>query len=93
MAVNNGSGKSEFSTEETVVEEDSVEPRLALEDKSAELLVVTLKMVNGMKLDVPNQSEETRLFLKLLEKTIFQFQESKFILLNVQEMDVVERLA
>lgn len=54
-----------------------------------ELSLITLRMVNGTQLSVASQSEETRLFLKPQEKSIFQSQELKFTLLNALEMVVV----
>jgi hypothetical protein len=86
--VSNGSGKSEFKTEETAVEIDSVEQRLVLEDKSVVEFQMALRMVNGMKLDAASQSEVTKSFLKLQEKTISQSQELKSTQLLAQEMAV-----
>jgi len=58
----NGSGKSEYSIEEIAADQDSREHRSALEVRSAEQLLRTLQMVNGMKLNVLSLSEEIRLF-------------------------------
>jgi hypothetical protein len=53
----NGFGKSEYKIEETVAEEDSREPRLLSEDNCVVKSMKTLKMDNGMKSNVPNQSK------------------------------------
>jgi hypothetical protein len=84
---NNGFGKLEFSTEETVVVVDSREPKSALEDKNVERLLQTLKMANGMRSNVVNHSEVTKLFLRLQEEIISQFLELKFTLQSAQEVD------
>ena len=49
MVVPNGSGKLEFSTEETAVEEDSRELKSALVAKTVDKLMIILETVNGMK--------------------------------------------
>lgn len=68
------------------MEEDSREPKSALEDKNVERLLQTLKMANGMRSNVVNHSEVTRLFLRLQEEIISQFLVLKFTLQSVQEV-------
>lgn len=51
----NGSGKSEYLTEETAVEEDSRELKSVLVAKSVDKSLKILEMDNGTKLNVPNQ--------------------------------------
>jgi len=68
------------------VEQDSRESKSALEDKNVERLLQTLKMANGMRSNVVNHSEVTKLFLRLLEKNISQFLELKFTLQSAQEV-------
>lgn len=61
-AENNGYGKLEFSIEETAVETDLRELRLALEDKNVDKLLRTQVMDNGTRSNVQNQSEVIRSF-------------------------------
>jgi hypothetical protein len=86
MEETNGSGKSEFSIEETAVVEDLVVPLLQLEDKNVDRSKEVLRTVNGTMSNVPNLLEVVKLNLQLLKKPTYQFKESKFTLPNALEM-------
>jgi hypothetical protein len=90
QVVTNGFGKSELRIEETAAEEDSRELRLQLEDNCVVKSMITPKTENGMKSDVPNQSEVEKSNLRLQEKIISQFQELKFTQLNALEVVAME---
>jgi hypothetical protein len=68
----NGSGKSEFSTEEIAVVEDSMEQRSALEVKNVVQLRRAQRTDNGTKSDVPSHLEVIKSSLKPQERIISQ---------------------
>jgi len=85
-----GSGKLEFSTDVIAVEIDFQAQRLASEAKNVVPLLEPPRTANGMRSNVPSQSEVTRSFLNRQEKSTFLSAASKSTQQHAVEADAEE---